>query len=44
MTDDSQHWFTNEMHKTGLKVGERGYYAGSNLRVSEEKYFKEITE
>ncbi|UTQ80597.1 hypothetical protein Motto_63 [Pseudomonas phage Motto] len=44
MTDDNQHWFTNEMHKTGLKVGERGYYAGSNLRVSEEKYFKEITE
>ena len=46
MTDDNQHWFTNEKHKTGLRVGvcERGYYAGSNLRVSEEKYFKEITE
>lgn len=44
MTDDNQHWFKCDMHKTGLKVGERGYLAGSNLRVSEEKYFKEITE
>lgn len=44
MTDDNQHWFECDINKTGLKVDERDYYAGSNFRISEEKYFKEITE